>query len=253
MEDQLGCKLFNRSKKGLTPTAEGNALKQYVEKAFGLIVQGENKLAEIQGLKAGEITIGASDTLCANYLLKYLILFKEKYPNIKIRITNRTSFETIDLLLKGAIDFGFINLPYKTDNLIKITETMIINDCLIYGEKFKDKLNHKTLKIKDIPKFPLVLLEKASNSRRFLDAFFKTKGIILEPELELGSNDLLVQFIENGFGLSIMPEEFIKKELAERKIYKVNLKEGLPQRGIGLITLQNVELPVACQKFISLL
>src|SRR5258708_2004493 len=98
LESTLGGKLFFRSSKGVTLTAEGEVLYQFIEQAFGFLTKAEQQIAEMHQLLRGEIRIGAGDTLCKHYLLPYLEAFNSSHPDIKIQVTNRTSRETVQLL-----------------------------------------------------------------------------------------------------------------------------------------------------------
>ena len=72
-------------------------------------------------MESGEISIGASDMTLQFYLLDYLERFHEKYPDIKVHVTNAPTPETLRYLQEGRIDFGVITAPvpekkpYKTE------------------------------------------------------------------------------------------------------------------------------------------
>ena len=111
LESQLDTKLCVRSKKGVTLTKEGEVLFEELDKAFAGIEIAERRLDKLKKLNAGSISISAGDTICNYYLLESIIEFTTRYPHISLKLTNRTSFETVELLKTGTIDYGFINLP----------------------------------------------------------------------------------------------------------------------------------------------
>ncbi|NIK23195.1 DNA-binding transcriptional LysR family regulator [Paenibacillus lupini] len=82
LESTLGGQLFFRTPRGVTLTTEGSVLLQYIEQAFHSVEIGEKAIAEMNNLNSGEITIGASDTLCKHYLLPYLEQFHKEHPGI---------------------------------------------------------------------------------------------------------------------------------------------------------------------------
>ncbi len=173
LEERLGGKVFFRTSKGIQLTSEGKVLFEYIEKACGLIIAGENKFLEMQNLEAGEMTIGASDTLCSNYLLPYLEKFHQDYPRVKIKVTNRTSYEIIHLLKSGQVDFGIVNLPIIEDKQIDITATVELEDCFICGKKYqKELITDEGLSLEELQGYPIILLEKGSNTRKYIDGFF---------------------------------------------------------------------------------
>ena len=98
LESQLAVKLFSRGSRGVALTEEGRVLFSYVERGYEQLELGEEQVRRLQNLEAGEIRIGASDMTLQFYLLPYLEQFHEKYPGIKVRVTNAPTPETLALL-----------------------------------------------------------------------------------------------------------------------------------------------------------
>ena len=75
LERDLQTRLFARNSRGVTLTAEGQMLYEYVRSAMGLLETGEEKLSQTRELQMGQLTIGASDTVTSQFLLPYLDTF----------------------------------------------------------------------------------------------------------------------------------------------------------------------------------
>lgn len=251
LEEELDSQLFFRSPRGVKLTPEGEVLFQYVEKAYNLIMAGEQKIVEIHNLMSGEIKIGASDTLSKYYLIPILEEFHQKYPDVKIQVTNRTTPETVKLLKGGSVDFGIVNLPLEDKQLI-INECLKIQDCFVAGEKYQE-LAQKELSIYELANYPLLILEKGTNTRKFIDTFAAKHGLMLTPEIELGSIDVLVEFAKIGLGISYVVKDFIEEELAQSLLYEIRLKEPIPERSIGIVLNKDIPLSKAADKFIEIL
>src|SRR5699024_6423171 len=132
--------------------------------------------------------IGASDTVIANVLMPYLEQYAREYPQISIKVTNKTTYESLRLLKNGLVDLCFINLPIEEDRDLEVIPIMEIHDCLVGGVKYK-ALATQGLDFSQIGNYPLLLLEELSNSRRQQNAFAQKQGVLLRPILELGSSD----------------------------------------------------------------
>ncbi|HTG70040.1 MAG TPA: LysR family transcriptional regulator [Candidatus Udaeobacter sp.] len=251
LEAKLGGQLFFRMAKGVKLTAEGEVLFRYIEQAYRFMETGERMLAEMHSLQSGEISIGASDTLCKHYLMPYLERFHTDYPDIRIRVTNRTSPETIALLKEGKIDFGIVHMP-AADKKLDFRVSMPLHDILACGRAYS-ALGGNVLKLEHISQYPLMLLEKGSSTRRSLDEYADAHGVKLTPELELGSIDLLAQFARSGFGLAFLIREYAADELATGELIEIPLHPPIPARSIGIATLRGVPLSSAAKRFIELL
>ena len=251
LEDKFKKPLLIRSSRGIRPTVEGKMLYEYLVQAMSLIQTAESKYFQMASLNEGEIKIGASDTILSNFLLPYINLFLKKYPNITIKITNNLTRDTINLLKVGQVELGFVNLPIEEGDPFVLRECMQLNDCLLSGKKYSG-LAETGLNIKQLNEYPLLLLEKASSTRRFLDSFSETYGTILQPAIELGSTDLLLKFAQIDLGLTFAAKEFVQEELDKGLLFEIPLSPKIPPRSIGLIRLGGIPLSYAADKFIEI-
>ena len=80
LEEELGCTLFIRQRHGVTLTPEGEKLYRHVSIAFEHILWGEEEIARDQSLRAGIVTIAASEIALRCVLLPVLKLFRKTYP-----------------------------------------------------------------------------------------------------------------------------------------------------------------------------
>ncbi len=252
LEKKLNTKLFLRHTKNMRLTSEGETLFKHIEQAFNLIKSGERALFEIGNLIQGEIHIGASDTICKYFLLPYFKKFHEDYSNIKIHITNRPSPLCMDLLKSGAIDIAVVNLSnkFKYENL-DVIPVREIQDVFISGEKFS-RLKGRKISLKELQDYPILSLEKNSTTRAYFDQLIKKNDISISPEFELDSIDLLVEMTKIGLGISFVMENAIESELEKGTIFKLDIKEDIPGRNIGIVINSKLPLTPAGKEFIKM-
>ena len=252
LEDKLGGRVFIRTPRGMKLTQEGEILYRHFEQAYKIMQNAETRFWETMNLIGGTIRIGASDTLCKHYLLPKLNQFHQEYPEVRIQVTNGTTPETLKLLRTGEVDLGIVNLPIQEDNQFEVREVLKVQDCFVVGPKFNELLG-KTISLAELEQYPIMLLEKGSNSRKYIDDYCRSKGVILKPEFELGSIDVLVQFALIGLGVAFVVKDFIQQELSLGSLHEVILREQVPGHQIGMVTMRNVPLAVSAKKFTDLL
>ncbi|ADG81688.1 LysR family transcriptional regulator [Thermincola potens] len=252
LEEKMNCRLFIRNTKQVKLTQEGETLFKHIEPAYNLIRAGERSIEEIHSLQQGEVRIGASDTICKYYLLPYLKKFNRLYPNIRIKVTNRTSPRCIELLKKGSVDVAVVNMPGTVEKTMRVDKVKTIHDVFIAGQNFAH-LQRKKISLQELAQYPVLMLEKNTTTRNFIDTFLESKGVKLIPEVELGSVDLLVEMAKIGLGISLVVKEYIEKELSGSEVFMLNLREKIPARKLGVLTNNNIPLSVAAQKFVALL
>ncbi|UTY39306.1 LysR family transcriptional regulator [Allocoprobacillus halotolerans] len=247
LEKELHTQLFIRQSKGVILTKEGKILHQKIAQALSLITSAENQITHFQELSQGELLIGAGDTLSENYLMPYLVSFHQQYPYVQIKMVNRTSLEIIELLKTGDIDLGFVNMPLF-DEAITIQECLQVHDIFVSQQK-----DNHIYTFKELAKEPLVMLEKNANSRQYVDDYFASQGFLLQPAIELGSHNLLLEAVKNGLGKACVIKEFSQAECLHQQIHEIQLETPLPKRSIGYAYLSRKTLTPAAFKFIELL
>ena len=239
LEEQLGGQLFIRTKRGVILTEEGKEFYNYIKQAIEYINNAENKFTDLINLETGCIKIGISTTLTKEFLLPYLEKFHTLYPKIDIKIITNLTSDLITKLKSGLIDIVILNLNDKNyGNDIDIIKCMKINDCFVVNSKYKNLIN-KEVSLKEINNYPLILQSKGSNTREFLDNIAKEKEIIINPNIELASYSLVVEFAKIGLGIGYVTKEYIKDELNNKKLFELKTKEKIPSRYIGIALSKN--------------
>lgn len=247
IEKELQTQLFIRNSKGVSLTKEGQLLHQQIDQALSIITSVENQLSNYHELKDGELIIGASDTFSEYILTDYIVKFKQLYPGVKIKVINRTSLETRELLKSGQIDIGFLNLPIKDESLV-IKECFQVQDIFV-----SNKEDNHIYSFKELAKQQLILLEKSSNTRNRIDNYFATTGVLLKPTIELGAHNLLLDFAKAGLGISCVIKEFSQELLDKKILYEIKTTKPLPKRSIGYAYPKRRTQSVATNKFIEML
>lgn len=251
LEEQLGGRLFVRSSKGMTLTYEGKIMYEYVKQALLLLEIAENKFTQLKELTIGEINIGAGDSISKYFLMEFLVKFIKEYPSIKINVKNRTSDKTLTLLKQGKIDMGFVNLPIEDKN-VEVTHCKDINDCFICNKAILNKLPAKA-SAEDLVKYPLVMLENKTTSRKYVNEIFNAHNIKLEPVMELCSIDLIVDAVNKGVGIGCVTREYIEQDISKGDVFEIPLTFNMPKRALGIVTMKGAPLNFASYKFVDMI
>lgn len=252
LERQLGISLFCRTSKGVRLSPEGELLYSYVAKGYEQIMLGEEKLRQMLNLELGEIKIGASDMTLQFYLLPFLEKFHEKYPHIKVIVTNAPTPETFSYLKSGKIDFGVVSTPFDTAPEIQAVVVKEIQDTFIAGRRFLPYKN-KTLDFQDLRELPLICLEGNTSTRSYMDAFLQKNGVSVQPEFELATSDMIVQFTLRSLGIGCVMKEFAKEYLETGKLFELRFNKILPKRHFCIVTDTRSPLAPAAANLLNMI
>lgn len=229
-------------------TKEGEVLFSYVKRGMEALLDGEKMLTRIQDLETGEIRIGASDMTLKFYLLPYLEQFHEQYPKIKIVVSNGPTPETLDLLQKGRIDFGIISTPFDSKPEIKSLPVRSARNIFIAGSKYRSSLEGRTLSYQELLSYPCIFLEQNTSTRRFMDQFLAERQIRLEPEFELATSDMIVQFTKRNLGIGCLVSDFAEEALENEEVFQLQFEEEMPCRQFCLVASSKAFMSPAAKR-----
>lgn len=252
LENTVGAKLFVRTAKGVRLTGEGELLFGYVSKGYEQIQLGEKKLAQMLDLDLGELRIGASDMTLRFYLLPFLEQFHERYPGIKVVVSNAPTPETLQYLQEGKIDFGVVSTPFDKVLGIEAVKVKEIEDIFIGGLKFIPYKN-RTLDFQELEKLPIISLEKKTSTRSYMDSFLEKNGVVMNPEFELATSDMIVQFALRNMGIGCIMKEFAVEYLESGRLFALRFNKMIPKRHFCIITDAKNPLSAAGRKMLDLI
>lgn len=251
LEKKLGQPLFIRSTKKVQLTPAGSLLLKHIEPAMNLISRGESQLLDSGSLGLGQLHIGASDTICRYFLVPYLKQFHKKFPNVPIKVTNATSIQCVELLDQRKVDLIVTNFPNSHLNHDYIHKTVAnFHDVFIANPAHFD-LEDKEMSFENLREYPIMLLERNCTTSEFIHNLFIQHQLELVPEVELSSNDLLIDLARIGLGIAFVPDFCVEKN--SKDLFVLKMKEKLPSR--QLIAAVNTTFPVSTstEEFLKLL
>lgn len=251
LEKKLGLSLFIRSTKKVQLTPAGSLLLKHIEPAMNLISRGESQLLDSGTLGLGQLHIGASDTICRYFLVPYLKEFHKKFPNVPIKVTNATSIQCVELLDQRKVDLIVTNFPNRHLNHEYIQKNICnFHDVFVANPKHFN-FEHKTLTFEELNHHPLMMLSRQSTTSEFLHALFIQHQLELVPDIELNSNDLLIDLARIGLGIAFVPDYCVKEN--DKDLIILQTKEKLPSR--QMVASVNTAFPVSAstEEFLKLL
>lgn len=214
LEGQLGVTIFDRNTIPLSLTYEGELYIEAIKNIINIIDNLKKKFDDITELKKGRINIGLTPSKANNPLPIILPVFKQRYPEIEIIITEATSSELEDKLLKGTVDVCMMNLPIKTKGIA--FESIMKEDIYIAAPPNfvpKTESNAKPypkIKMTELADEPFILLHPDQRLRQIADNMFENANIKPKIMLETRSIETALRLSASGMGFSFVPESFVK-------------------------------------------
>ena len=249
LENELGCRLFIRSKREVDLTPEGRTFYEYIAAACAQIFKGENELAGMISLDNGTICISATETALHCCVFQAVEAFNRQYPNVHFKLLNNSTIDSIQALKAGKIDMAIVSsAPLKGESPLKIKPLRSYHDILIGGSKFQH-LKGREMTLEELKDLPWISLTSGSITRDFLNQYFASQGLTFEPDIELATTDMILPAVRHNLGIGFIPAEFASEDLRRETVFEIAAAEKLPERNIFLVYDTEYPQSIAAKTF----
>ena len=250
LEGELGCRLFTRSKTGMKLTPEGRTFYGYVAAGCAQFFKGENDLSNLISLENGTIYISATETALHCYLFQAMEEFNSLYPNVRFKILNNSTTESVNAVKEGKVDLAFVSANLQVAKPLRMKILRKYRDILIAGMRFEElKAGKEELSLKELVSYPWISLTAETITRRFLNEYFEKNSLTFTPDMELATTDMILPAVRHNLGLGFIPAEFADSELKSGQVFEIKVKEKLPERNIILIYDMEYPQSIAAKEF----
>jgi len=258
LERDVGLSLFVRDGRATRLTEAGRELLEHAERVFSEMEAARQRISALGELRAGTLAIGTSDTLACHLLPPVFRAFRKRLPGIELKLENRPSPETARAVLERRVDLGVVVLPVQdigggsrgSAEKLQITPLVPHLDAVICLPSHP-LARRKKVRASDLAGEPLLLLDRTTGTRAYLDAAFERARVRPHVTMEMSSVEVLKRLVELGFGVSIVPAIAVKAEIAKATLAAIQFSSGGPRRTIGVVTPKNTVQSPAAAAFVE--
>ncbi len=248
LEHEIGMPLFDRTGKRTAMTEAGKILLHHSYHIFHELSQARAAISELQGLKRGNLKIGALLTVVSYLLPQTVIEFHRSHPNIKLSVLGMRTGDIYHGLLQNELDLGIVCLPVEHDDIEAIPF-------------FKQPLALAAPKHHPIAKEPFVTLDmlKEIDSILLPDTYFlrqlineqcRALGFEPRPVMEMTTMESITNMVSKGVGATILPKGYLD-DIADPSIQTIPIQSPVLTTEIGIVYRKNKYLCAASRVFIE--
>lgn len=237
LEDELGTKIFDRSKQPVVPTETGAKIIEQARRTLAEAEKLKGIVEEEKGVVAGELRLGIIPTLAPYLLPLFLKEFGEAYPQVKLVINEYTTSNITAMLKAGQLDAAILATPL---NDISIYEQPLFYEKYFLYVSAKEKgFDKQYILPKHIDVSRLWLLEEGHCMRTQIVNLCELKKQQETSETlqyEAGSIETLKNIVDRNFGITIIPELATANLSAAQAKRLRQFKPPAPVREISIVT-----------------
>lgn len=250
LEKSVGEPLFERQGRRLLLTPAGHVMLKRAEQILGLVQQAGEEVQSLKGLTGGRLVIGTNDSNCLYVLPEPVQLFRTRFPDVELHLTNSHSTQVVAWVAEGQADFGLVTLPVLNPSIE--TRPLFRRKDVLVCAPGHPICEQAAVTPEDLVAHPLLLLDRGSVSRGLFDQVLAEVGLLPQIVMEVGSIEVIKRYVEIGLGISIIPRFTAERELREGRLHAIPV-DWLPKCFVGLIQRRGGYLSPAGQMFLELL
>jgi len=250
LEEELGCRLFDRSGRKVKPTQAGEQFMRHVDNILREMAAARAGLDAMSRWGHGRLRVGASTTACQYILPTVLREFRQSFPQCVITIEPGDYTKQLELLRSNSIDLALMIEPQKERDLE-------------FVPLFEDELRlllspmHPWARAGRVPRDgfaqeTLILYNKASYTFRLVSQYLRDEGSPPGQVIELGSMEAIKELVKIGIGAGVLAPWIARAELESGSLVSLPLGPRKLRRRWGVAHLKGRRLALAEETFIGL-
>lgn len=221
LEEELGAKLLERSKRKVHLTVAGEVFLKEAEKLLNQSAYAQSLVKRSLQGQVGELKIGFVEAALWKTLPQMIKQFRKKYPDVLLTLKKLNTDNQLYALENKEIDIGFIGLPI--DDNTKYAKKCMRNDSLLVAMYEEHPLGAKTkIEITDILHESFIVISRKKSVYyydRLVNVFLK-EGNHLSVAQEVDNFQTMLSLVSSGLGIALVPEsvQYLRGDILYRKV-----------------------------------
>jgi DNA-binding transcriptional LysR family regulator len=241
LEEELGTLLLQRTGRGVVLTPQGEILLSTANRIYRDLQEVVAQIADTQKLQRGMLTLGGGMTVCLYIFPKLLKKFRGLYKNIDLRVTAGAADELLRMLRSHEIDLLLLTLPVVAPDLEVLP--VMKEEMVVVTGRGHALSRERITDPKSVGRYPLILFESGSNTRKVIDEFFVERQIPMNVIMETENVEIIKAMVASGLGVTVLPFGAIASDLRGGRFGWARVRGGRMVRDTGWVYLKESHRP----------
>lgn len=236
LEDEVGQKLFERDKKEVRLTPAGETFKDFAARSLEQYQQLKRQLHTQTSELQGELSLYCSVTASYSFLSELLAVFRERHPNVDIRLRTGDAAQAVDMALNGEVDIAIAARPDQLSSRLAFKPVTQVPLAFIAPNQpgpVTDALNQPDVHWGEVP----MILSETGLARIRVERWFKQQRIKPTIYGQVSGHEAIVAMVALGFGVGVVPELVLSNSPMAEKVRHLTDQPELEPFSVGLCAL----------------
>jgi len=247
LEEELGEKLFERTKRAVALTPAGEIFRAHAERVLDEVELAGESVREVSGMLRGRVVLGALPTVAPYYLPARLRAFSEAHPGIEVVVHEDTTDALVRAAMGKEIDLALLSLPIEKAGLA--SEEFFEEPLLVAMPAGHRLASRRALTLDDLAEEPFILMQEGHCLAGQALQFCRLNGFAPRVSFRSAQIETVLAFVAEGWGVSIVPEMARKPDVQGVRYRAL----GGMKRSIGIVHREARPLSRAARTLVEFL
>lgn len=252
LEASLGTALFERHRRGITPTDAGKKLHEYAQAILKLVSEAENAVANVEGLTEGQIAIGASPGVSFYLLPDWIQSFRARHPNLTVSLRTDITPQIVAEVRARRVDLGIVEgeLAAADREQLNVAPLQAFDQFVVVGRKHP-WWGREHVSIDAIDGQSLITRQPHSQTRLWLESVLLEHGVQPRIAAEFDHLESIKRAVMAGQCLTILPAYTVEQEQQLGLLHVIPIDGSPLQRMLKLIWNPAAHLSPVARAFMT--
>src|SRR5213594_1584178 len=241
LEEELGGILLHRRTREIALTHPGELLLKTANRLFRDLQDVVWQISEAHQLRRGALRLGGGMTVCIYILPKLLKKYRSLYREVDLRVTSGTSEAILRLLRNHDVDLGLLTLPIVASDMEVLP--VLKEEMVVVTAPGHPLSRSRAAEPKQLARFPWILFETGSNSRKVIDQFFLEESVPADVAMETENVEIIKAMVASGLGIALIPYSAVAKDVRAGRFAFTRVRGRRLYRETGWVYLKTDYVP----------
>jgi len=241
LEDELGGMLLHRGARRVALTHPGELLLKMANRVSRDIQEVVSQISETHALTRGTLTLAGGMTVCMYILPRLLKKYRSLHKKVDLRVVSSSAESLLRMLRSHEVDLALMTLPIVAKDLEVVP--VLREEMVVVTAPGHPLHRRRAVEPKDLGRFPMILYEAGSNTRKVQDQLLLEEQVAVEVAMETENVEIIKSMVANGLGITLIPYAAIAKDVRHGRFAYARIRGRRLYRETGWIYLRSDHVP----------